>query len=169
MIFKIIEATDVENADQLFRACMADLLAREGFNDNVLFEEEVRRLNNAVTDSFTESENRFYLALQENQLIGTIALQNPGNMLKSMIAVEPGQYEVACVYVHPSNQRQGVGDFLFQNAIKQLNSLGKKTFYLDSGFSSSQLYWLKKLGEPSLLLENYWGTGKHHMVWIKDL
>ncbi|MDN7246984.1 GNAT family N-acetyltransferase [Planococcus shenhongbingii] len=169
MIFKKIEAADVENADQLFRTCMADLLAREGFNDNILFEEEVRRLNNAVTESFKESENRFYLALQENQLIGTIALQTPGNMLKSMVDVKPGQYEVACVYVHPSYQRQGAGDFLFQNAIKQLNSLGKTTFYLDAGFSSSQLYWLKKLGEPSLLLEDYWGTGKHHLVWIKSI
>ncbi|WKA56886.1 GNAT family N-acetyltransferase [Planococcus shenhongbingii] len=169
MIFRKIEAKDINEADELFRACLADLLAREGFHDQELYEEEIYRLNIAVSKSLQESENQFYIAEQKSHILGTIALQSPGNMLKSMVEVEPGQFEVGCVYVHPSYQREGVGDFLFQNAIIQLNSLGKTKFYLDAGFSSSQQYWLKRLGTPSFLIEDYWEQGKPHMVWIKDI
>jgi len=169
MKFRKIEKTDTAKTDRLFRACLADLLKREGIDDKKLFEEEVSRLNEAVQKSIRHSRNRFYLAEENNEILGTIALQVPGPMLNSMVEVELDQFEVACVYVHPAYQRQGVGNFLFQNVCKELMRFGKSKFYLDAGFTSSQRYWLEKLGEPSRLLENYWGEGKPHMVWLREI
>lgn len=170
MDFRGIETMDLDKADMLFQACMKDLLNREGFDgDGDLWEEEVARLNKAAQKSLVDPANRFFVAEKENELLGTIALQTPGHMLNSMIQVEPGAMEIACVYVHPAHQRSGIGRFLFQHACRELKAIGKQKFYLDAGFTSSQQYWLSKLGEPSRLLENYWGPGKPHMVWVKKV
>ncbi|MCP2034621.1 N-acetylglutamate synthase-like GNAT family acetyltransferase [Planomicrobium sp. HSC-17F08] len=169
MKFRRIEAKDINQADQLFQECLKDLLKREGFDDPPLWAEEVARLNQAVQKSFVDPLNHFYVAEKEKKLLGTIALQTPGKMLNAMVKVESGELEVACVYVHPEHQRSGVGDFLFQQACRELKAIGKQKFYLDAGFTSSQQYWLAKLGEPFRLLEDYWGPGKPHMVWIKKV
>ncbi|MDN7228091.1 GNAT family N-acetyltransferase [Planococcus sp. N064] len=165
MKFRTILDSDLEKVDALFQECLKDLLKRERFNDDgVLWTEEVDRLNQAAQKSIVDPVNRFFVAEKEKKLLGTIALQTPGKMLNSMVDVQPGELEVACVYVHPEHQRSGIGDFLFQQACRELKAIGKQKFYLDAGFTSSQQYWLSKLGEPSRLLENYWGPGKPHMV-----
>lgn len=169
MNFRKIEEKDYETADRLFQECLADLLKREGFDNPKLWADEVGRLNKAVQKSFLDPVNRFYIAETDKGLLGTIALQSPGPMLHSMVEVEIGELEIACVYVHHAHQRQGVGDFLFQQACKELKTIGKQKFYLDAGFPSSQQYWLAKLGAPIRLIENYWGPEKPHMVWVKNI
>lgn len=170
MKFRTILDGDLEKVDALFQECLKDLLKREGFDgDGDLWAEEVARLNKAARKSLVDPANRFFVAEKENELLGTIALQTPGHMLNTMVQVEPGAMEIACVYVHPAHQRSGIGRFLFHHACRELKAIGKQKFYLDAGFTSSQQYWLSKLGEPSRLLENYWGPGKPHMVWVKKV
>ncbi|WKA53099.1 GNAT family N-acetyltransferase [Planococcus shixiaomingii] len=169
MKFRKVSAQDIIKTDHLFYHCLTDLLTREKITEEGLLEHEVDRLQKAVQESLANQDKPFFIAEQDEEIIGTIALYPPGPMITSALPTVTGSYEVACVYVHPEYQRQGVGKFLFQNIIQELRLRGHTAFFLDAGFSSSQKYWEDVLGEPSCVVENYWGLGKHHLVWKREL
>ena len=169
MNFRQIKLSDKENASQLFRSCLADLIHREGVEEPGLFEKEVERLELAVEDSLQNRNTRLYVAEKRGILLGTIALLPPGPLAVTHTQVREMDCEIGCVYVHPGHQRQGIGEFLFSSAIEQAKTKTYSRFFLDAGFSSSRTYWTKQLGEPSVILSDYWGIGQPHAIWVKDL
>jgi GNAT superfamily N-acetyltransferase len=169
MKFRRVEKKDFDETSRLFTLCLTDLLERENLIEKELLETEIFRLQQTVQESFSNPAAPFFVAEKNGQIAGTIALNKPGPVIASAIDVKPGSLEVACVYVHPEFQRQGVGTFLFQQVLQQLNQAGHCRYYLDAGFSSSQRYWLKRLGAPSRVLKDYWGPGKHHLIWQQEL
>lgn len=169
MNFRKVLQQDFDECDHLFQVCLENLLVRENILEAGLLESEMVRLHEAMISSCGHPNQFFYVAQKNNEIAGTIALMPPGPMIASEVAVHPGGMEIACVYVHPKYQRQGVGKFLFEQVLRELNRLKHKCFYLDAGFSSSQRYWEKILGEPSYILKNYWGLDKHHLIWHKGL
>lgn len=169
MNFRKINASDKENASKLFRACLGDLIQREGIEEPGLLEKEVVRLDKAAEDSLQNGAACFYVAVKEGILLGTVALLPPGPLAAFHAQVQERDCEIGCVYVHPGHQRQGVGDFLFHSAIAQAKRCAFSRFFLDAGFSSSRTYWTKQLGEASITLNDYWGKGQPHAIWVRDL
>jgi len=168
MLFRRIQQKDMVEINQLFKICMVDLIAREN-KDSSLIEEEVENLKQVVQENFTDPNTIFYVTEIRGRIAGTIALTKPNSLISENVPTEPDIYEIACVYVHPDEQRQGVGKFMFQRIKQELMQLGQKKYCLDAGYISSQQYWEGVLGKPTLILEDYWGEGEHHLVWIKSV
>lgn len=42
-------------------------------------------------------------------------------------------------------------------------------FCLDSGYTKAKKIWNKKLGEPNIIMKNYWGEGYDHSIWYRKL
>ncbi|MBS4197724.1 GNAT family N-acetyltransferase [Lederbergia citri] len=168
MRFRRIHKSDILELDELFRNCLKDLVIREK-KDSTLIADEVENLNRVVQESYDNNEVHFFVTEIQNKIVGSIALKRPNRDITENINTIPNVYEVAGVYILPSFQRQGVGQFMFQQIKKELALQGKKEFYLDAGFSSSQQYWKHVLGEPSVILEDYWGQGEHHLIWFRTL
>lgn len=165
MLFRKVLESDIAETDLLFRECLTELIAREGINEEGLLEDEILRLRDTIQKSFREPHCHFYLAEDTGRILGTIALDAPGPLISSNIELNPDLYEISCVYIHPKFQRQGVGGFLFSKIQEVLRRMGCKEYYLDAGFSSSQEYWLKKLGEATFVLKDYWSEGQPHRIW----
>lgn len=159
-----VRRDDIDHLDKLFRVCISDLLIREN-KELRLAEEEVDRLNRIVMENLADYDIAFYVAELNGRVVGTIALTRPNPIISQNIRTESNVYEISCVYVHPSYQRQGIGKLLFQHIKKELIRRGNVKYYLDAGFSSSQQYWQKLLGKPSFILKDYWGEGQHHFIW----
>lgn len=166
MRLRKIQAEDRAVASRLFEACLTDLIAREGISLPGLLEEELRRLNAAVEASLEEQLVQLYIAEENGILLGTIGLMPAGALAIAHAEAEAIDLEIGCVYVAPAYQRTGVGDFLFQSAKEKVKNAAALRFFLDAGLSSSRAYWTKKLGEPSVILQDYWGPDQPHALWV---
>lgn len=167
MLFRKMQQQDIAEVYQLFSLCMTDLIVREN-KEIALIEDEVESLKKIVEVS-TSTETVFYVTEVRGRIAGTIALKKPNSIICENTKTEPDLYEIACVYVHPDCQRQGIGLFMLRNACQELLRLGQNKYCLDAGFSSSRQYWEKRLGKPSVILEDYWGSGEHHFIWIQAI
>jgi len=73
------------------------------------------------------------------------------------------------IAVHPDYQNRGIGTVLLQKMLLTLENRRVPSFCLDSGYKQAQMIWQKKFGQPDIVLENYWGTNNHHMIWKRTL
>ncbi|TWT14341.1 GNAT family N-acetyltransferase [Planomicrobium sp. CPCC 101079] len=169
MEFRKVKRADTDQTNNLFTACLSKLLVSENIQEEGLLENEVARLQKNVEQSFDQPEQLFFIAEKDGTVAGTIALSQPGPMISSAIALPRGCLEIGCVYVRPEFQRQGIGKFMLQRAQSELEWLNRPFYCLDAGFPSSQRYWKSILGEPGFVLKDYWGPGKPHMFWLKNL
>ncbi|MGO1059290.1 GNAT family N-acetyltransferase [Planococcus sp. FY231025] len=169
MNFRKLKMSDKKNASALFEACLADLIRREGIDEPGLLENEIERLNMVAAASLQYAGPCMYIIESEGTLLGTAALVPPGSIAVSHANAVESDIEIGCVYVHPSHQRKGVGQFLFRSVFEKAKESPGARFFLDAGFSSSRVYWTKQLGQPNIILEDYWGIGQPHAIWVKDL
>ncbi len=168
MIIRKVQKRDVGKLETFFKNCLTDLVKRES-KELDLIEEEVDQLNRIVKESLADSKIAFFVGELNGQIVGTIALTKPNRVISENIRTESDVFEISSVYVHPSYQRQGIGQYLFQHIKKELIRMGNVKYYLDAGFSSSQQYWVQQLGNPSFRLKDYWGEGEDHFIWIRNL
>lgn len=159
----------------LFREVMEDLYKREGifesFHDEM--HSELREKEAALT-RFIEARSEipyFLVAKIGGQCVGTIALTMPNDLitdsLPEVMAETPLLIpEVSSVFVLPGFQGQGIGLALLAAVKEALKQKGLSRFCLDCGYPKSQPYWLRHLGKPARILENQWGVGLHHMIWL---
>jgi len=61
-------------------------------------------------------------------------------------------------------QQDGLSDRL--NDIENENS---KSFVMDGGYKKSQIFWINKVGKPTIILKDYWGKDLDHMIWKLNL
>lgn len=169
MKFRKLKKSDKENASALFEACLADLIRREGIDEPGLLENEMERLNRVAAASLQYRDPCMYIAESGGILLGTIAVLPPGPMAALHANAAEPDIEIGCVYIHPDHQRKGVGHFLIRSAIAMAKESPASRFFLDAGFSSSRAYWTKKLGNPSIILKDYWGKGQPHAIWVKGM
>ncbi|WP_215146235.1 GNAT family N-acetyltransferase [Exiguobacterium qingdaonense] len=169
MEFRSLEQSDVKSLQRLFMESLSDLIRREHFEDADLLDEEVARLNTTIQDHFDDDQVQLYVIEQEGVIIGAGALLPPNEIITGHMELERGAVELGSVYVSPRMQRQGVGRFLLEEMKREMRARHLQFIYLDAGFPSAQAYWKKRLGNPSLVLEHYWGPGASHMIWKVDI
>ena len=169
MEFRPLEQPDVKRLQRLFMESLSDLIRRERFEDADLLDEEVARLNTTIQDSLEDEDVQLYVALKDEVIVGACAMLPPNEIITAHVEVEKNAIEIGCFYVSPHVQRQGVGQFLFENIQRELSAHHVTVCYLDAGFPTSQAYWRQKLGDPLLTLEHYWGPGAPHMIWKQEI
>lgn len=108
----------------------------------------------------------FILAKLNNKIIGTVCYRPYDNLITKC---SNGKYKdegaVGTVYILPEYQNMGVGSKLMHAILDYIKSINIETFCLDSGFKIAQKFWIKKLGEPQLIVKDFWDIGYDHYIW----
>ncbi|KIL51366.1 hypothetical protein KP77_08780 [Jeotgalibacillus alimentarius] len=170
MNIRTLQESDLPSLDDMILECQTALISSENVNDKEwLIEKETERLCQVARRILTSEQEIMFVAVEGEKVIGSIACMTPGELITCGLEPEEGVFEVGSIYIHPDYQRQGTGHALLQYIREYLIERNHSKFYLDAGFVSSQTYWKKRLGEPDLILEDYWGGGFDHMIWIGKL
>lgn len=161
---------DSEELHILFQTTIADAFKRDGIDDPDGILDEVKKQMEFLNQDYESKGSKlfFLIARTEEKIIGTIAYSKPSELIRSNLKVDCQNIpEITSVYILPEYQGKGVGTLLF-NAI-MVCLLNKKTelFCLDGGYKKSQSFWIKKLGDPTVTLKDYWGKGLDHLIWLR--
>ncbi|MRN57270.1 GNAT family N-acetyltransferase [Paenibacillus monticola] len=161
---------DTLSVNQLFEASITDAFEKEGlghFQDDIQQEiENKKRLVERALDP-TTMDTYFLLAKINEVVVGTISYRPCGEDIRICTENELDDVgELGSLYVLPSYQSQGVGSSLIKGMLASLKKQGVDRFCLDSGYKRAQERWLRKFGEPYKTVEDYWGPGSIHMVWL---
>lgn len=176
----------------LFKNVLFDLYRREGIFETFqeTLQSELKEKEEALLAFYEEPNKLPYFLIAkiddsvaklddsvakiDGKCVGIIALTVPNTLIsENLERYEIGDPlfspEVASVFVLPEFQGLSIGVQLLEGIKTALNKKGYRSFYLDCGYTKSQPYWKKQLGEPTKILKNYWSDGIHHMIWKKNL
>lgn len=160
---------DVCALHELYKITIPHTWEKEGVGDYVdeIQKEITEKMDYLKEDLDSHGKDRFFLiACIDDKIVGTIAY---GPCSSLLIDCTDGKYkdmgEIGTVFILPDYQKKGIGTLLLNVMLSSLQSQHIKEFTLDSGYSQAQKVWKKKLGEPTVLLKDYWGEDADHMVW----
>ena len=165
---------EIEAINELFAITITDNFKNEGLWDNMEEEakEEIETLKQSLQRDF-ESEGKkehHLIAIVNKQVVGTIAFGKPNAIILNNLAIDfSGVSEIKSVYILPRFQQQGIGSVLLKEILKVLQTQKIKAFCLDCGYKKSQGFWQKKLGDPIVVMKDYWSGGSDHLIWYLQL
>ncbi|WP_155591672.1 GNAT family N-acetyltransferase [Lysinibacillus cavernae] len=175
LIIRRPKQSDIQALHQFFLHVIQDTYAKEGLAELVSdqkLEWETKKQYLAM-DLESQGEKRyFWLAVDEetNEIIGTIEYGEANELIQQTVKEDLTNCpEIGTVFVHPNYQNRGIGTLLLQKILMTLEKQSMHCFCLDSGYKQAQIIWQKKLGQPDFILEHYWGTNNHHMIWNRQL
>lgn len=168
--------SDIEQLHHLFEVTIADAFDNEGVGDDLegINGEVEEKKYYLRKDLESGGADRFFLiACYKKKIVGTIAY---GPSSKLIGDCSKGKLkdivEIGAVYILPEYQRMGIGTLLLNSIFIALFSRNIKEFCLDSGYTRAQKVWRKKLGDPTIIVKDYWGEGFDHFIWhckLKDM
>ncbi|MBD3297127.1 MAG: GNAT family N-acetyltransferase [candidate division Zixibacteria bacterium] len=161
---------DKDAVCSLFIHTIGHAFKREGIA--VLHASDIEReiteqINTLQRDLDSNGRDEYFLiARAGDKVVGTAAYGPANTIIRDNLSVDVATTpEIKSVYVLPEYQCQGIGTQLLQAIRKRIQDDGITDFCLDSGYTSAQRYWTNRLGEPQVVLNDYWGTNAHHMIW----
>ncbi len=167
---KALTDQDLLTAEIVFETAIPDAFIKEGLT---LMDEDIQNeISNKkqMLSSALEDQNgglRFLVAKVDDQVVGTISFGPCGTDIISCTEGElSGVGELGSLYILPDFQNQGIGSALIHEMLKTLHDKGIEKFCLDSGYKRAQKRWLRKFGEPYKVVNDYWGPGYEHMIWL---
>jgi len=166
-------STDVKELHQLFKTVITDTYEKEGLGD---YHEEI---NNEIEekkkfleeDIESNGEKRFFLAARsQDKIVGVISYGPCGELIKKLSNNRFDNVgEIGTAFVLPEYHNKGIGTILLNSMFLSLIGRNIDEFCLDSGYTIAKQIWLKKLGEPVIVVKNYWGEGYDHIIWYRKL
>ena len=170
------KADELEICD-LFSFIIKDTFKQDGIDKSHVDEIEIEIKNQVETlkkdFASSGSEEYFLIAKEGTKILGTIAFGQPNELIKNSLKIDIENIpEIKSVYVHPDYQSMGIGSFLFKEILIRLYKKNIIEYCLDCGYKKAQLFWINKLGEPAVVIKNYYGINLHHMIWsckIKEM
>ncbi len=145
---------------------------KEGIQgDFQMIEREVQTLvDNLQKDYNSNGQAEYHLIAKNDQsIIGTIAYGKANSIIESHLPVKKLPPEIKSVYIDPAYQGKGIGTRLFTQIISEMQNKGLATFCLDSGYTNAQRFWKNKLGDPKIVLTDYWAKDNHHLIWLNQI
>lgn len=113
----------------------------------------------------------FYIARNEEEIVGVIGYGPRGktveDALQKLNQKEEGMVEVFSAYVSPSLQRQGIGSRLLKTLLDDLKNMSHQHYALYTGYTKGKSFWTNRLGNPSVILKNYFPGNVDCWVWIR--
>lgn len=161
---------DLKSAEIVFETAIPDAFVKEGLT---LMDEDIRNeisnkkqmLVRSLEDP--KAELRFLVAKLDDQVIGTISFGPCGSDILKCTDNELSEIgELGSLYILPDFQNQSVGSNLIQAMLQILHKNDISQFCLDSGYKRAQKRWIRKFGEPYKVVNDYWGPGFEHMIWL---
>ncbi|NWK69684.1 GNAT family N-acetyltransferase [Bacillus paramycoides] len=166
---------DVDELYLFFRMVITNTYKDEGLSQLLDDkEDEINTKKQYLKNDFdSNGENRYFLLAidkDNEKIIGTIEVGPASTLINSCTGdVLENLYEIGTVFVLPEYQRKGIGSLLLNAMYLTLLSRGITEYCLDSGYKKAQSIWIKKFGEPSYIMKDYWGESSDHMIWKKSL
>lgn len=182
----LVTEDSYEEVSAFFETVLKDLYLREGFGWQMAetYHEELNAKRQALRHSLASKETLplYYELRLRGILAGTFALTRPGNLIVDhveLLNMEGQAYkrneaekqvpELASFFILPELQGCGIGKEMLKISEVCLRTLGYRQYCLDCGYSISQRFWRKQLGEASFTLKDFWGPDAPHMIWQKNL
>lgn len=185
---KLSPVTDqvAKEVGDFFETVLKDLYKREGFGWEMAqtFLEELAYKKASVRASIEKPNElpHYYQLRYRGLLAGVFAVAKPGNLILdhvqlldpdgnalSLASAEAQVPELASFFVHPKLQGCGIGKAMLGFAEGKIEELGFHQYCLDCGYSISQRFWKKQLGDGTFVLQDFWGPGASHMIWQKNI
>lgn len=163
--------SDIEDIEQLYATVIRDTFITQNISEqhpDEIKDEVKSKIIGLKADLESNGEEEFHLIAKiDGRIVGIIGFGKVNDEIQKNYpkANSPEEIEVKDVYVLPNAQGKGIGSTLFNQAVQELKRRNISMFFLDSGFKLAQSYWRKKLGDPSIVKENYFGEGEHYMIW----
>lgn len=171
-----LTALDVDGANLVFETAIRGAFQNEGLDTlHDEFWDEVndkkRLLQVVLQQSHNHDEAMFVLlAKREDTVVGTISFAPCSEIIRKGTNQELADIgELGTLYILPELQGQGIGSALIQALIGELQRRGLEKFCLDSGYKNAQQRWKRKFGTPHTVLQDHWGEGTDHMIWLCDV
>ncbi len=171
MKIRPIKKNDLNKLHDFFSLVISDISKKEGIWTESFVKDEVIMKTDLCKAALDNNEDFYVLVIEKsNKIIGTIS-SSPCNLdiIKIVGNLAKGKTEIGSIYVHPNFQNQGVAKKLLNKMVNHLRRNAINSYYLDCGYSTSQLIWKYCFGKPTYLSKNYWGENNHHMVWHIDI
>ncbi len=154
-----------------------DLVIRDTFDKNEIehlraeIQEEKTYKRAILREDFdTQGKKHYFLvAKSEGEIVGTIEYGHANEIVCNEVSEISDVIEVGTVFVHPNYQGLGIGRQMIEAIELALTKEGHSKYLMDSGYKSAQAVWTRKFGSPYKILENYWGEGDHHMIWMNEV
>ncbi|MEO3944977.1 GNAT family N-acetyltransferase [Gorillibacterium sp. CAU 1737] len=162
-----------EDRDAAFRvfeeAIPAAFEEQEIGHETYAIEREIETKKELVERSLDASETSvtFLVAKRGGEVVGTISFAPCGHEIQVCTDHELDAVgELGSLYVRPNVQNQGIGSALIRELLTHLRERGIERFCLDSGYWAAQKRWRRKFGEPYKVVDDFWGPGSPHMIWL---
>ena len=163
---------DSEELRRLFTRSISYAFETDGIPDRTGIEDEVRD-QLSVLDTYLDVSHQdvhMLVAQSEPGIIGTAAYRRPNPIIHEHVHADlSGSFEISTVYVLPDHHGRGIGSLLFSELLICLQHRNARGFCLDCGYRAAQQVWTKKIGVPDVVLRDYWGVGRDHLIWHRDL
>lgn len=161
---------DIPSVSNLFKVTIADAFEREGLGHlQADIRQEITAKIRKANDSLNplETDVYFWVARADGIIIGTVSYAPCGEDIRNCTDNRLSAVgELGSLYVLPGNQGKGVGSALIDEVMGFFRKRGISEFCLDSGYKRAQDRWLRKFGTPYAAVQDYWGPGSVHMVWL---
>lgn len=168
-----LQAEDINRVKFLVEAVIKDSFQGEGLNLQQYQKELEAEISSVQKkfDCFQNNSYHFWVAKSKNEIIGTIGLGPLGKPIQKALEKfnQPAvnMVEIMSLYIHPSSQGQGIGSKLFSHILKILEKTNYYSYSLSTGYTKGKKFWSKKLGNPDVILEKYYGNNDC-WIWLKD-
>lgn len=171
-----LTTSDVDSANLVFETAIRGAFQDEGLDtlhDDFWNEvnDKKRLLQMALQQSHNQDETMFFLlAKRQDTVVGTISFAPCSELIREGTNQELADIgELGTLYILPGLQGQGIGSALIQALIHEIQRRGLEKFCLDSGYKNAQQRWKRKFGKPHTVLQDHWGEGTDHMIWLCDV
>lgn len=161
---------DISPVSDLYKLAITDAFESEGLGHlqgDIKQEIESKIRMAAASLNPLNSDIWFWVARIDGVVAGTISYAPCGEDIRVCTGNQLDAVgELGSLYVLPEYQGQGIGSALIAMLIVFLREQGIDRFCLDSGYRRAQTRWLRKFGEPYVIVKDYWGPDSAHMVWL---
>lgn len=161
---------DIQEIKKLFHSVLVDTFSKnaipEAYVGEIAYLVKRNTANVIKAMCSNDFQEYFLIARNDTHIVGIMGFGDPSKEIRKSYKINFENIpEIKNAFILPAFQRRGIGTQLFENLKKVLQEKGVKEFVLDCGFVSAQMYWKKKLGNPVVVVENYWGDGTDYLIW----
>lgn len=167
-----VQEKDISEITHLFEIVIKDNFKRDGIDllKHDLMLEEIDSQKNKLISSFNSSaQNHFYKLIINKQIIAVLAYGYAEPLITDHLIIAKSYPEIKSFMIIPEFQKKGIGRLMFEQIIKILHQNHETNFCLDCGYRCSQSFWKRMLGDPSLVLKDFWEKGYDHLIWARQI
>lgn len=169
---RAVHSNDIDHLNNFFDNVIKHTLKKEDVacSQEQINEEINDKMIKAQDSLKAQSLTDFFIAEMDGEIIATISINPTGNFSRKHLGSKAENIlEIATLYVKPSYQSKGIGKRLLNHAMGILKARNYQAFVLDSGYKEAQKVWQHLLGQPDIVLKDFWEAGADHMFWYKQL